>query len=126
MGLPPPEGTIDARMVDVGTTFVIPFDRQLLPLTTHVELPQNVVEDLKQTQLRCRATATDRKVRQDKLLKLRRSHLRGNRLPTLASSHSAPPESWTLPGWLVPAENLGPSPLLAKFSHLEKPTYRCN
>src|SRR5580698_10281377 len=77
---------------------------------------------LKQTQLRRRATAADRKVRQDKLFKLRQPQLRGNRLPTLASSHSAPPESWTLPGWMVLAENPGPPLLVAKFSRLEKPT----
>jgi hypothetical protein len=37
--------------VDLGTTFAILIDRQLLPLTAQIEQVQNVVEDLEQTQL---------------------------------------------------------------------------
>jgi hypothetical protein len=42
---------------------------ELLPLTADGEQPQNVVEDLKQTQLWCRTAAGAGKMRQDKLLK---------------------------------------------------------
>src|ERR1700680_3693433 len=37
IGIPPPEGAINARVVNFRTTFAIFFDRQLLPLTPHVE-----------------------------------------------------------------------------------------
>ena len=69
IGLPSPEGTIDAGIVDLGTAFAIFVNRQFLPLTPQIEQLQNVVEDLEQTQLRCRAAAADGKVWQDKLLK---------------------------------------------------------
>ena len=61
-------------------------DRQLLPLTTHMELLQNVVEDLEQTQLQCRPAAADGQVRQDKLLKQFAIQLRRNCLSMAASS----------------------------------------
>src|SRR5271165_1332032 len=50
--------------------------------------------DLMKTQLRCRTTATDGKIRQDKLFKLPKTQLRWNRLSTLTSSHSGLPENW--------------------------------
>ena len=124
-GLPPPEGTIEARMVDFRATIRIAFDRQLLPLTAHVEQPKNVVEDLEQTQLRCWPTATEGQVRQDKLLKQSAIQLRGDRLPSSVSSHSATPESWILPGAATPAEKLGQQRLLATFPRVEKPATSC-
>ena len=72
-------------------------------------------------QLWCRTTAADGKMRQDKLFKLRPPQLRGKGAPTLASSYSDLPESWTLPGWVVLPENLGPARLADKFTSLEKP-----
>ncbi len=44
------------------------------------------------------------KVRQDKLLKRSETQLRRNRVPALASNHSDPPESWTLPQGVIAAE----------------------
>src|SRR5215472_12891057 len=64
-------------------------------------------------------------MRQDKLFKLRQPQLRGKGAPTLVSSHSDPPESWTLPGWVVQPENLGPSRVADKFTGLEKPATSC-
>src|SRR3954454_13139182 len=93
IGFPSSPSTIDARVVDLGTTFAILVDRQLLPLTAQIEQVQNVVEDLEQTQLRCRPTAADGKVWQDKLLEKCETQWRGNRCPTMASSHSSPPEN---------------------------------
>src|SRR5208337_3949859 len=60
-------------------------------------------------------------MRQDKLFKWSETQLRWNRLPTLASSHSGPPENWTLPYSAAPAENPAPRRLAAKFSYPEKP-----
>ena len=70
--------------------FAIVVDRQLLPLTTQIQDLQNVVEDLVKTQLRCRTSATDGEMRQDKLLELRQLQLRRKRLPALLV--------WTAPG----------------------------
>src|SRR6195952_2828486 len=47
---------IDASVMDLGTTFAIPVDRQFLPLAAQIEELQNIVEDLQQTQLRRRPT----------------------------------------------------------------------
>src|ERR1700712_5047119 len=63
IGLPPPEGTIDAGVMDLETTFAIPVDRQFLPLATQIEELQHIVEDLQQTQLRRRPTPADGKMR---------------------------------------------------------------
>lgn len=70
IGLPASPSAIDAGVVDLGATLAILVDRQFLPLASQIELLQNIVEDLEQTQLQCRATAADRKMRQDKLLVL--------------------------------------------------------
>jgi hypothetical protein len=87
------------------TTFAILFDRQLFPLAAQLQQLQNVVEDLVQTQLWCWTAAAAGKMRQDKLLKRSETQLRRNRLPALASSHSDPPESWTLPRSGAATEN---------------------
>jgi len=108
------------RVVNFRTTFAIFFDRQLLPLTPHVEQSQNVVEDLMQTQLRCRTTAASGKMRQDKCFELRKAQLRWNRLPALTSSHSGHPENWTIAYPVSAAENPGLQRLADKFACLEK------
>ncbi|KAE8755686.1 MULTISPECIES: hypothetical protein [Paraburkholderia] len=56
IGLPSPQRPIDARVVDFRATFGIPFDRQRLPLSSHVQQLQDVVEDPVQPQRRCRTT----------------------------------------------------------------------
>src|SRR4051795_11431532 len=122
IGFPSSPSTIDARVVDLGTTFAILVDRQLLPLTAQIEQVQNVVEDLEQTQLRCRPTAADGKVWQDKLLEQCETQLRGNRLPTMASSHSSPPENRILSDLGAAAENPASRRLSGKFGALEKHT----
>lgn len=95
--LPPAEGIIDPGVVDLRTALAILVNWQLLPLTAKIKQPQNVVEDLEQTQFRCGPTAADGQVRQDKLFKQSETQLRGNRLPTAASSHSDTPENRLLP-----------------------------
>ena len=96
IGYPPPPDAINPRVVNFKTPLAILFDRQFLPLATQIQHPQNVVEDRMQTQLRCRATAADGKMRQDKFFELQNIQLRWNRLPPLISSHSDSPEIWTI------------------------------
>jgi len=58
------------RVVDFRATFGIPFNRQRLPLTSHVQQLQDVVEDLVQPQRRRRTAPTRAQMGQDKLLEL--------------------------------------------------------
>ena len=74
---PPPPDAINPRVVNFRTPLAIFFDRQFLPLTTQIQQPQNVVEDRMQIQLRCRTTAADGKMRQDKFFELQNIQLRG-------------------------------------------------
>ncbi len=62
-------------------------NRQRLPLTPQVELQQDVLEDLVQTQFDVRPTATASKVRQDKFIKVLNTLTRWNPLPLLALRH---------------------------------------
>lgn len=87
IGLPPPQCPIDACLVDFRATFGIPFNRQRLPLTSHVQELQDVVEDLVRPQRRCWTVPTRAQMRQDKLLDLLNAQFRWNRLPALTSSH---------------------------------------
>src|ERR1700709_777356 len=96
-------------------------DRQFLPVTTQIQHLQNVVEDLVEPQIRCRTAATDREMRQDKLLKLSRLQLRRDRLPALRFHHSGPSKKRALPYSVVTAEISGPERLTAKFDRLQKP-----
>jgi len=125
VSLPPAEGTVNARVVDFGTAIVILVDRQFLLLAAQIEQLQNVVEDLQQTELRCRAAAADGQVRQDRLFKQSEIQLRGNRLPMAASSHSSPPENWILPDPGTLAENPAPRRLPGKFASPRKPATSC-
>lgn len=45
IGLPATKRAVDARIVNFRVTFCIPVDRQHLPLATHVQCLQDVVED---------------------------------------------------------------------------------
>src|SRR5471032_2010402 len=49
ISLPAPHHPVDTRGVDFRQTFCIPVDRQHLPLTSHIERLQDVVEDLATT-----------------------------------------------------------------------------
>jgi hypothetical protein len=125
VGLSSPKRTINARVVDFATAVLILVDRQFLPWAAQIEQLQNVVEDLEQTALRCRAAATDGQGRQDKLFKQSDPQLRGNRLPTTASSHSSPPENRILPDPGTVAENPASRRLSGKFGGPEKPATSC-
>jgi hypothetical protein len=85
---PAPPNAVNARVVRFRLAFAVLVDRQFLPLTTQIQDLQNVVEDLVKTQLRCWTAATDREMRQDKLLELRTLQLRRKRLPSLSFRHS--------------------------------------
>jgi hypothetical protein len=87
LGLPSPKGAVDACGVDLATPMPILLDGQVLPLATQIEHAQNVVEDRMKTERRLRAAAAFTQVRQDKLLELLFTQLRGNASPRLALRH---------------------------------------
>src|SRR6185369_5659686 len=76
-------------------------------------------------QLRGRTAAADGQVRQDKLFKQPKTQLRGNRLPTTASSHSSPPKNRILPDPGTAAENPASQRLSGKVGGPEKPATSC-
>src|ERR1700712_660092 len=94
---PSPPDAVNARVVCFRLALAIFVDRQLLPLTPQIQDFQNVVEDLIKAQLRRRTAATDREMRQGKLLELRERQLRWDRLPALRLRHSSAPKNWPLP-----------------------------
>jgi hypothetical protein len=110
---------------DFRATFGIPFDRQRLPLASHVQQLQNVVEDPVQPRRRCRTTPTRTQMRQDKLLELRKAKFRRNRLPALASSHQCHPQIWTLTDLAPPIKIPSLTRLADKFNRLIKPATSC-
>jgi hypothetical protein len=79
--LPPSKSAVNARVVDFGTTLLILFYGQLLPLTPKVKRLQDVVEDRVRGQLGCWSSAPNRKMRQDKLLELLKTQMCWNMLP---------------------------------------------
>jgi hypothetical protein len=102
--LPPPKGSIDARVVDLREGLRIAFDRQLLPLAAQLEQTQNVVEARVKAQfLRGAATALAQ-MRQDKMLELRGTQFRWNPLSWLASRHLEHQSDEILAGSLVSAK----------------------
>ncbi|MCX4150907.1 MULTISPECIES: hypothetical protein [Paraburkholderia] len=119
IGLPSPQRPIDARVVDFRATFSIPFDRQRLPLSSHVQQLQDVVEDPVQPQRRCRTTPTRTQMRQDKLFALRKVQFRRHRLPALASSHQCHPQIWTLTDLAPPIK----TPVLAGLTDKFRPRH---
>jgi hypothetical protein len=125
IGLPPPPGAVDPSVVDLGMALTILVNRQLLPLATQIQQLQDVVEELEQTELRCRTAAADGQVRQDKLLEQRETQLRGNPLPTAASSHSDTPENWMLPRSGAETENPTPQGLSGRIRGPGKPATSC-
>jgi hypothetical protein len=89
-GLPATKRPVDPRVVNLGQSLSIPVDRQHLPLTSHIEHLQDVVEDPVQRQGRCRAAPamTFAQMGQDKPLELRFAQFRWNGLPAWVSRHS--------------------------------------
>ena len=85
--LPPAKGSVDSRVVTLGLALCVLFNGQLLPLATHVEELQNVVEDCVRRQFRHRSARSTAKVGQDKLIKLRNGQFRRNPLPPLGLCH---------------------------------------
>ncbi|MEA3124349.1 MAG: hypothetical protein QOD67_1368 [Caballeronia sp.] len=67
---PPPEGAIDARVMDLGAAVPILLDGQLLPLAAEIERFQDVVEDCVRAELSRRAATASAQMRPDKLLEL--------------------------------------------------------
>ena len=122
---PSPPSAINARVMRLRVAIAILVDRQFLPLTTQIQDLQNVVEDLVETQLRCRTAATDREMRQDKLLKLSGLQVRRDRLPALRFHHLGPSKKRALPDLVVTAEISGLERLTAKFDRVQKPATSC-
>jgi hypothetical protein len=120
ISLPAPHHPVDTCVVDFGEAFVIPFDRQHLPLAAHVQYLQDVVENLAQRQRRRRSTSAATQVRQDKFLKLRCGQFRRNRLPAWVTRHSMSPEIWTLNNPPSPITDPVPARITDKFDDLEK------
>ncbi len=78
MRLPVSEHPVDARVMDFRAAIPIFFERQFLPLASHVQQAQDVVENRMQAQCRRRTSASRDQVWQDKLLELREAQLSGN------------------------------------------------
>ena len=120
ISLPAPHQPVDTRVVDFGAAFVIPVDRQHLPLTSHIERLQDVVEDLVQRQRGCRSASATTQVWQDKFFELRFAQFRRNRLPAWVTRHSMSPNIWTLTDLPSPITNPVPARITDKFDDLEK------
>jgi hypothetical protein len=90
VGLPPSKDTINAGIVDLGTSFRVLCDRQFLPLTSYVQQFQDVIEQGVQGQLRRWAPASNGQVRQDKLLELLPAQFRRNAPGLLTLCHIDP------------------------------------
>ena len=121
ISLPAPHHPVDTCVVDFGEAFVIPFDRQHLPLAAHVQYLQDVVEDLAQWQRGRRSASAATQVRQDKFLELRFAQFRRNRLPARVTRHSPGPEIWTLTDLPSSISNPVLARLADKFYDFEKP-----
>src|SRR5258705_2670895 len=63
---PPPEGAIDARVVNFTAPMAILIDGQFLPLTAQIKQPQDVVEDRMRAQLARRPATALAQMRPDK------------------------------------------------------------
>ncbi len=85
--LPVPEHPVNARVMNFRTAIRTCCDRQFLPLATHIQQPQEVVEDRMQGQFWRRAASPDDQMGQDKLRKLREAQMRRNPLPVLTLRH---------------------------------------
>jgi hypothetical protein len=125
VGLPAPHQPVDTRVVDFEAAFGIPFDRQHLPLTAHVQHSQDVVEDLVQGQRGRRSSTTPPQMRQDKLLELLQAQFRWNHLPAWVSGHSLRPEIRTLTDLASPIRNPVLARLADEFDGLEKLATSC-
>ncbi|MGF6292520.1 hypothetical protein QFZ98_004381 [Paraburkholderia youngii] len=68
----------------------------LLLRQNRVKQLQDVIEDCMQRQGWSRPTSATAQIRQDKLLKLLKTQIRGNRLPVLTSGHPLHPQIRTL------------------------------
>ena len=95
---------VDTRIVNFGATCGIPFDRQHLPLTAHVQHLQDVVEDLVQGQRRRRSAPAPAQIRQDKLLELLQAQFRWNHLPAWVPGHRCVQKSGLYLIWLHRSE----------------------
>ena len=89
LACPPAKGTVNAGVVDFGLSIAAICNWQRFPLAPHVELLQDVVENLVQRQFDRWPSAPTLQVRQDKCLKLLETQTRWNPLPMLALRHFA-------------------------------------
>jgi hypothetical protein len=87
IGFPLSKGSINPRIMDLGTAFVVFLDRQFFPLASKVKKFENIVEKHMQAHLQCRFPVSNGKVGQDKLAGLLCRQLRWNPLKLLAFCH---------------------------------------
>src|ERR1700730_12583056 len=120
IGLPAPHHPVDARVGDFRAAFVIAFDWQHHPLTSHIERLRDVIEDLVERQRRWRSASATTQLWQDKFLKLRFAQFRRNRLPAWVTCHSLSPKIWTLSGLPSLITNPVPARLTDKFDDPEE------
>src|ERR1700712_3335179 len=78
VGLPSAEGAINAGVVDLRMSVRVLFNRQFLPLTSHVQQFQDVIEQDMQGELWRRAPPSNGQVGQDKLPELLEAQFRRN------------------------------------------------
>ncbi|MEA2744431.1 MAG: hypothetical protein QOG25_2802 [Acetobacteraceae bacterium] len=102
-----------------------PASRSIQPQVAVALATGGVISLQTDTQLRCRTTATDGEMRQDKLFELRTLQLRRKRLPPLSFRHSGPRKKPALPDPVASAEIPGPRRPTAKFNRLQKPATSC-
>src|SRR5450631_709138 len=87
MRLPEPEHPIQACVMNFRTAVQTDPDWEFVPLATHVQQPQDVVENRMQTQFWRRTAGSHDQMRQDKLRELREGQMRRNPLPLLTLRH---------------------------------------
>ena len=90
VGLPSAEGAINAGVVDLRLPIRILFNRQFLPLTSHVQQFQDVIEQDMQGELWRRAPPSNGQVGQDKLPELLEAQFRRNTPGLQAFRHLDP------------------------------------
>ena len=94
--LPPAKGAIDAGVMDLPASLAVLFDGQFLPLASHVQQSQYVIEEGMQGQFGRRAAASHGQVRQDKFPEPLEAQFRRNPLRLLGFRHFGPQKSRTV------------------------------
>ena len=92
-----------------------------IPMTPHVERPQDLIQDLVQRQGRRRSAPATTQVWHGKLFELRFAQFRRNNLPTRLIRHSMRSKIWTLADFHLAHRNPGLGGARRKFDHSKNP-----